>query len=272
VVQEPVQVGPQPNHVKWTDKPGVEEAVFDQLRDITIRHKLENVPRNRTYSMIFDLPPKVRRQYQEMLDHALTMTDDGEILTAVHAASLNQKLLQMASGAVYTGNEDRYAVLDDGRTELVMDLLEAREWPCVVVFQWRHQRIALVKAAEKRKLPVAYIDGSVTNDRVRSQHVRDFQDGKLKALLVHPKSAGHGLTLTRGRSTILVSPTYNSEWYKQVYHRIVRAGQQHETETIHIVARGTIDEHVYDRLGQKLDSMQVLLDLVQQNKEVRFAA
>jgi SNF2 family DNA or RNA helicase len=272
VVQEPVQIGPQPQMVKWTDRPGAEEAVFDQLRDITIRHKLSGVPGNHTHAIVFDLPPKVRAQYQEMLDHAFTMTEEGKIITAVHAASLNQKLLQMASGAVYTGDEHEYAALDDGRAELVMDLVDARRDPCIIVFQWRHQRETLMEAAQKRGFPMAFIDGSVHSDRQRSQHVADLQAGKLRGLIVHPQSAGHGLTLTRAKTTIFVSPTYNAEHYKQVFHRIVRATQTSETETLHVVARGTIDETVYSKLDGKLNSMQILLDLVQNNREVRIAA
>lgn len=272
VVQEPVQIGPQPQMIKWTDKPGAEEAVFDQLRDITIRHKLTGIPGNHTNAVVFDLPKKIQAQYNQMLEQAFTITSDGTVITAVHAASLNQKLLQMASGAVYTGDENKYAALDDGRVELVMDLVDARRDPVIVVFQWRHQREMLMEAAKKRGFAAAFIDGSVTSDRLRAQHVADLQAGKLRILAVHPQSAGHGLTLTRAKTTIFVSPTYNAEHYKQVFHRIVRATQTSETETIHIVARGTIDEVVYQRLDGKLNSMQILLDLVQNNKEVRMAA
>ena len=267
VVQQPEQVGPQPQMVKWADKPGAEEAVYDQLRDITIRHKLEGIPGNHEYQINIELPPKLRKQYQEMLDHAVTITESGKVITSVHAASLNQKLLQMASGAVYTGVGDEFAALDDGRAELVMDLIEGREWPCVVVFNWRHQRIRLVEAAEKRKLKIAYIDGTVSSTQQRTEIVQDLQDGKLDAIFVHPQSAGHGLTLTRARSTIFVSPTYNAEHFKQVFHRIVRAGQEHETETIHILANNTLELVVHDKLGDKLDSMSLLLELVQTTKE-----
>lgn len=268
VVQTPEQVGPQPQHIKWVDKDGSEEAVFDLLRDITIRHKLTGVPGNHTYPVIFDLPTKVRRQYQEMLETAITMTNEGKIITAVHAASLNQKLLQIASGAVYTGTDSEYAALDDGRAELVMDLVDARRDPCVIVFQWRHQREALMTAAKKRGFPMDYIDGTVHSDRKRAQIVEDLQAGKLRGIIVHPQSAGHGLTLTRAKTTIFVSPTYNAEHYKQVFHRIVRATQTSETETIHVVARGTIDELVYERLDGKLSSMQILLELAERNKQV----
>jgi hypothetical protein len=265
VVQEAKQVGPSPQHVKWVDKDGAEEAVLDMLSDITIRHKLVDVPGNHTYAVEFDLSPKVRRQYDEMLNMALTMTEKGEVISAVHASSLNTKLLQIAAGAVYT-SPDEYAVIHDQRTNLVLDLMEARS-ATVVVCMWRHQRELLMEAAKKRGMKVANIDGSVTNPRVRAQHVEDFQAGKLKALIVHPKSAGHGLTLTRGVATIYVSPTYDAELYKQVYHRIVRKTQLHETETIHVVAKNTVDATVYDKLDSKLDSMTLLLSLAELNKE-----
>src|SRR5690606_31343165 len=121
-------------------------------------------------------------------------------------------------------------------------------------------------------MKTAFIDGSVTNSRRRSEIVDEFQNGELDAIFVHPQSAGHGLTLTRGKTTIFVSPTYNAEHYKQVFHRIVRKTQTSETETIHIVARDTIDQHVYAKLDGKLDSMSLLLSLVENNKEVKLAA
>jgi SNF2 family DNA or RNA helicase len=264
-VQTPTQVGPLPNHVKWSDKPGAIEAVLDMLRDISIRHKLQGVPENRKYDVVFDLPPKLRRVYDEVMRDAVSLSDNGELITAFHASSLNQKLLQIASGAVYTDGE-HYTVLDDSRTELVTDLIEARE-ASVVVFNWRHQRVRLVEACEKRGLPIMYIDGT-TKSADRTTAVKAFQNGDLRALIVHPRAAGHGLTLTRGQSTIYMSPTYDAALYKQVYHRIVRRTQTKKTETIHVVAKNTYDKIVYeDRLNPKLDDMELFLLMVQAYKE-----
>jgi SNF2 family DNA or RNA helicase len=141
-----------------------------------------------------------------------------------------------------------------------MDLMEARR-QCVVAFLWRHQREELERAAKKRGFKYAIIDGTV-NDRARTEAVAALQRGELKAIFAHPRSAGHGLTLTAGTTTIWTSPTYNAEHYKQFNARIERAGQEDFTETILLCARDTIDEEVYDRLDGKLDSMQLLLDLL----------
>ena len=272
-VCEPVQVGPQPQMVKWQDKDGSEGAVFDLLRDISIRHKLEecqDIPPNHTYDVIFDLSAKERKAYNEMLEFAVTELASGRIVTAVHASSLNNKLLQIAAGGIYTGEEGEWLTIGKTRTELVMDLVDARDHSLMVV-AWKWQRQMLLEASRSRGYDVEVIDGSVTSDKKRTDIVRNYQAGKYKSLIIHPKSAGHGLTLTKGTATIMVSPTYNAEHYKQVFHRIYRAGQTLPTETIHVKARSTIDMSVYaDALEKKLNAMQTLLDLVELNKEIQI--
>lgn len=261
IVQEPKQVGPSANMIKWTDKDGAEHAVYDLIDHLTIRHDKGDCPNyGKPYKIFYDLPLKARKNYQEMLDIAATMLKDGTLLTAVHASSVHQKLMQLASGAVYIDSTGKYASVDSGRYELVMDLIDARK-QCVVGFLWRHQREELEKAAKKRKFTYAVIDGSV-NVHDRTAAVEAFQKGELRCLLAHPQSAGHGLTLTAGTTTIWSSPTYNSEHFVQFNARINRAGQNEKTETILICAKDTIDENVYDRLDGKLDSMKLLLDLL----------
>jgi SNF2 family DNA or RNA helicase len=263
-VCEPVQVGPDPTMIEWRDKEGAEYAVFDLLEDITIRHKFEecnDIPPNKISEYHVDLSPKLRKQYADMEAMAAMMVKEGKLLTAVNAAAVHQKLMQIASGAVYdeAGN---YHILDEFRSALVLDLIEERE-QCVVAFNWRHQRAGLEQEARKRELSYAVIDGTVP-DRRRMEAVEKFQAGEIRAIFAHPQSAGHGLTLTAGTTTIWTSPTYNAEHYKQFNHRIYRAGQRRKTETIHIIGRNTIDEKVFSKLDSKLTSMQLLLDLLEE--------
>lgn len=265
IVCEPVQVGPSANHIQWRDKPGAEHAIYDMIDHMTIRHKYEDCHDSdfgEPYKVYYDLPSKARTQYQSMLDIAATMLEDGTLLTAQQASAVHQKLMQIASGAVYTEPE-KYSIIDDGRNELIMDLIEARQ-QCIVGFLWRHQREQLTAAAKKRGFTFAVIDGE-TKDSARTEAVNEFQAGKLKIIFAHPQSASHGLTLTAGTTTIWSSPTYNSEHFTQFNARINRAGQTKTTETILVCARNTVDEAVYDRLGGKLDSMKLLLDLLGDN-------
>lgn len=257
-VCQPVQVGPSVQMVKWVDKEGAEDMVAERMRDITVRFKFEDcidVPENSVHMMKVDLPPKLMNQYQQLEREAVLMMEDSKI-NAIHAGSKAQKLLQLCSGAVY--DEDHVATLfSTDRYELVMQLVLERDHS-VVAFNWTHQRDELVKLATKEGITFGVIDGS-TPVHERSRIVDDFQAGKLQAVFAHPQSAGHGLTLTKGRATIWASPTYNAEWFQQFNARIYRAGQQRATETIMIAANGTKEEEVYEILQGKREKMFNLL-------------
>lgn len=257
------QVGPQPNMVKWADRPGSAEAVGDMIRDITIRHTLEDcvsIPANHSYVLPFYLTPTLEQAYDLMKQTAVLQLAQGTV-TAINAAAVVTKLLQIISGAVYE-DEDTYHVIDETRYETVVDLVEARKFS-VVFFNWTHQRDLLKKHMDARGLTYGVIDGSVT-DRKRDQTVEYYQNGFYRSVLCHPKSAAHGLTFTKGTSTIWPSPTYNLEHWIQGNRRIYRAGQTEKTETVNMIAQGTLEEYVFSRMTDKSVTMMDLLDLLKE--------
>jgi SNF2 family DNA or RNA helicase len=172
-----------------------------------------------------------------------------------------QKLLQIASGAVYSDPE-HYELIDRERYELVADLAEERAHS-IVFFLWKHQKIELIKEFESRGLSYTLIDGSVRTDTARTDAVRRFQNGEVRILLAHPKSAGHGLTLTRASATIWASPTYDYEFYEQGFRRIYRATQTQPTETIFVIAPKTADVRAVDVLLNKGKRQHNFLWLIQ---------
>lgn len=275
-VCKPEQVGPQPNMLKWRDRPGAEAAVGHLIADMVVRHKFEeciDIPANHTYSVPYHMPPKQARVYREMEKNAIAMLDSGRLISTVNAAGVMTKLLQIASGASYSeeGTGDTplqtmaldaigYAPIDTGRYELVADLVEQREHT-VVFFNWAHQRDGLVDELKSRGITFAVIDGSTT-DKVRKEAVDHFQAGFYRVLLAHPQSAAHGLTLTRGTTTIWASPTYNLEHFLQGNRRIYRAGQTQKTETIVVIAPETVEEAVYAKLQEKDARQGNMLELL----------
>lgn len=257
----PKQIGPQPNMVKWEDKPGAQEAVSMLLKDIVIRHKFEeclDIPENFEYTVPYQLSDKQLKAYTQMQLVEMAALDTGTI-NAVNAAAVMTKLLQIASGAVYE-SPDVYHIVDTDRYEMILDLAEEREH-CIVFFLWKHQRNLLTELARKRNISYAIIDGTVP-ERERTEIVRKYQQGLYKIIFAHPQSAAHGLTLTRGTTTIWASPTYNLEHFQQGNRRIYRAGQNKKTETIVVVAENTCEKKVYDALMSKNVRMDNLLDLM----------
>lgn len=274
----PKQVGANVNALQWTDKDGAEEAVYSLLSDIVIRHKFEDcvdIPAMHQYSMPYELGKTHRKAYEEMQDHAI-MAVYGDPLalakariqgkkpvplttvSAQHAGILTQKLLQVASGAVY-GDDGKYHVIDLGRYEMIADLIEARKHS-LCFFYWKHQRDLLVAEAERRGFTFAVIDGD-TPEAERAAIVERYQRGAYTTIFAHPKSAAHGLTLTKGTATIWPSPTYDLEVFKQGSKRQHRMGQTQKTENIIVVAEGTVEEKVYQILEDKNSRMTNLLDL-----------
>ena len=265
-IQVPTQIGPDANHLRWDDSPGAGQAVREIIGDIAVRHAFEDVmshvPANYRETKHFTLSKTAQRHYDTMLQNCVLALDDVNI-TAVHAAAMRTKLLQIASGAVYTGGEDsEYAIIDSQRYELITELVEARAHS-VVFFNWKHQRELLSEAFTKRGISFALIDGSV-KPADRNKIVADYQAGKYQTLLLHPKTGAHGLTLTRGTTTIVSSPIYEADMLKQMIHRIYRGGQTQVTNTIFVEAKNTVERKVYERLDGKYtrmtDFMQMLTE------------
>lgn len=267
-VSTPVQVGANANALRWEDKEGAEEAVFGLLADITVRHKFDDVvkiPERQVYTVPYTLSSKHMKAYYEMEKHQFLIYQDKVkkgTVTAVHAASVRGKLLQIASGAVYADQDDKGQpthVLDTGRYELVMDL--ATESPhSLVMFLWRHQRDALVREAEARGLNFAVLDGG-SNDALRDQIETEYQAGRYDVIIAHPQTVAHGLTLTRGTATVWASPTDNTEWFKQGNRRQARRGQTQATRVVTVIAEGTVDQAAYDNCLGKGEREDALLGL-----------
>lgn len=258
----PKQVGPSASMIKWTDKPGASDAVTKLIEDVTIRHKFEDcidIPDNHEYCVPYTLTSAQQRAYDQMEMAQITLlgpASSQRTVSAVNAAAVATKLLQIASGAVYE-DQDTYHLVDTARYELVLDMAEQRPHT-VVFFLWKHQKDFLLQEAKKRGLSYCLIDGSVS-DKDKHQAVDYFQKGFYRICFAHPQSAAHGLTLTRGTATIWASPTYNLEHYQQGLKRIYRAGQTAKTETISIIARNTIEDRVWSALQNKKVQMDDLL-------------
>jgi SNF2 family DNA or RNA helicase len=263
----PTQIGPQPQMVEWRDKPNSSAVVSALISDITIRNKFEDcvdIPPNHQYSMPFHLNSKHFKSYKE-LENTSILELNNEKTTAVNGAVLYTKLLQASSGAIYN-DAGAYTLIDYDRYNLVIDLVSERTHS-IVFFNWQHQRDKLVEIADLRGLKYAVIDGQVSS-KERERIVEDYQKGFYDVLFAHPQSAGHGLTLTKGVATIFASPTHNLEHYLQALKRIHRIGQTEKTETICIVAPGTIEEDVYANMLAKDARMTDLLTLLK-NKKIK---
>ena len=249
-------------HTEWKPKPGIESVITHQIADITIRRTLEecvDLPEQSNYHVYYQPNDKTLQAYFSMRKMAILEYGEGKAITAVHAASVLTKALQILSGAVYDGEGD-YILIDPQRYNLITDLAEQRQHT-LIAYTWRHQKEELIKLIRQRNLSYAVIDGD-TPEKKRPQIVEEYQNGQYRILLAHPKSTGHGLTLTKASAVIWASPTFNLEHYIQFNSRPYRIGQTQKTEVINVCASNTLEEPAYTRLQGKATNQTEFLDFL----------
>ena len=252
---------------EWTEKPGIRTVIANQIQDITIRRTLDDctdIPQQSISYYDYEPNTTIRQYYKEMTNEAFIELDNERIIIGIHAAAQTIKMLQILSGAVY--DNESYSLLDTERYDLVLDIAEQRQHS-LISFMWNHQKHYLEEQARKRKLPFATIDGE-TPFAQRLNIVENFQNGHYRILFAHPKSAGHGLTLTKAKTTIWTSPTYNLEQHLQFNGRTRRTGQTEKTEVICIRAINSIEEHVYNILNSKQTTQDEFLHFLPKEQHV----
>jgi len=196
-----------------------------------------------------------RRKYDEMKDELILQLPDGEI-TAANAASLSGKLSQMANGAVYA-DDGTVTAIHERKLDALEDIIEsANGSPVLVAYWYRHD---LDRISERlRRLGVAFARLDTP------ESIRRWNDGEYPVMLIHPASAGHGLNLQQGGSTIVwFSVPWSLELYTQTVGRLFRQGQKSGTvSVIHIVAKDTIDGRIVKALKAKDDTQAALIEAV----------
>jgi SNF2 family DNA or RNA helicase len=157
----------------------------------------------------------------------------------------------MANGAVY-GDDRKVFTIHDRKLDALEDLVEAANGkPLLVAYWYKHD----LKRIKDRFKTARMID--------TSKDITDWNEGKIEIGLIHPASAGHGLNLQEGGSTIVwFGQTWSLELYQQLNARLWRQGQRETVVVHHIVTKGTIDENVMKALGKKDASQAALIDAV----------
>ena len=243
--------------------PGAEEQIYTAISDITISMKATDhlkMPELVLNEVTVTLSDEEREIYDAMR-RELVVSLDGEEIDAGTAAALSGKLSQMANGAVYT--EDKKVIpLHSRKLDALEDLIEAANGkPVLVAYWYKHDLDRIEERLHKLHIPFARADKADSLER--------WNRGELPVMLLHPASAGHGLNLQAGGSTLIwYGLTWSLELYQQTNDRLWRQGQQHTVVIHHIIAEDTIDERIMAALRFKDKSQTALKDAVKAILEV----
>lgn len=236
-----------------------EYQIYDKIDDITISMKAMDylaMPELISTKKLVYLTDKEKSDYKQFKkDYVLSDLEDGEV-TAANAASLSNKLVQMANGAVYS---DDYQVVSvhDQKLDVLEDIIEAANGEPVLVAYWfKHDLQRIEERLAKLK-----VKGTVLK---AEDDIREWNKGNISVGLLHPASAGHGLNLQKGgHHLVWFGLTWSLELYQQTNARLWRQGQQADTVVIqHIVTEDTIDEEILKALKNKDAQQSRLIEAV----------
>ena len=168
----------------------------------------------------------------------------------------------MANGAVYddVGNTME---IHEKKLDALEDIIEAANGkPLLVAYWFNHDLERITERLKRLHIPYGCLD--------TSDSFRRWNNGEIPVALIHPASAGHGLNLQKGGSSLVwFGLTWSLELYQQTVSRLWRQGQTSGTVIVqHIITSGTIDERIMKAILKKEKTQDMLIEAVKAQLEV----
>ena len=249
---------------KYVPKPTSKQDVFEALQP-AIRYEK---------AQCLDLPPvvyqtrevpltsQVLRYYRELKNQHL-IEAAGEQISAVNAAAMLSKLLQISGGAMYTDNREVVEFDVTPRLSALMEVLDETEHKVIVFVPYRHTIELVSRYLSSQGVINEVINGDVSA-RDRADLINRFQtQTNPRVLVIQPQAASHGVTLTAADTVVFWSPVMSVETYLQCIARIDRYGQVNSMTVVHLQG-SEAERRVYAMLQGKVDSHESLVDLYKQ--------
>lgn len=236
----------------YKPKDGAEKKIYSLISDITISMKSKDflkMPECVINEVVVSLSDKEQKLY-DSLKHDMVLSLEENEIDAINAAALSNKLLQMSNGAVYNNDKESFHI-HDRKLDALEDLIEGANGKPVLVAYWFKHDLERIK------------DRFDVREIKSTKDISDWNKGKIPVALIHPASAGYGLNLQAGGSTLIwFGLTWSLELYQQTNARLYRQGQDSTVVIHHILTKGTIDEDVMKALKAKGRIQDALIESV----------
>lgn len=241
--------------------PEAEQLIHNRIKDICISMRAEDyleMPERIDNFVKVTMPPQLQDAYKRFeRESIITFVNDilqkKMTVNAVNAATLSNKLLQFANGAMYGENKE-VIYIHDLKLEALKEIIETAEGkPVLVAWTYQFDRDRLM----------SYFRNLCPRELKTAKDIEDWNSGKVQLMLAHPASAGHGLNLQAGGNIIVwYGLTWSLELYQQFNSRLYRQGQKNRTIIHHIVTMRTHDEDVVWALRSKDKTQNSLMNSI----------
>lgn len=226
----------------YTLKEKSEDKIKKRLQDICLSIRSDDaldLPEFISSLVKCDMEGELLKKYKEFEKEFILKIDQHNI-TAFNAGAMSNKLLQFCSGAIYT-EQDKYVEIHNLKIEVLKEIIENNPGEnFLIAYNFKHEKDRLLREFKDAKL--------LSTD---SKIIKDWNDGKIKILLAHPASCGHGLNLQKGGQILIwFGFQWSLELYQQFNKRLHRQGQKARVRCFHI-AVGDIEYKLLRALNDK---------------------
>ena len=249
---------------KWAVKKTAQDTVFQALQPAIRYTKEECLDLPDMLYATREVPLTAQQQkYYDVIKKSMIALAAGAEITAVNAAGLLNKLLQISQGVAYTTDREVVEFDVSNRINELDDVIQQTEHKVIVFVPFRHALEKVQDELAKRGYATDCIHGGVPANQ-RADIIKRFQtEDSPRILLLIPQAAAHGITLTKADTVVWWGPTSSAEMYLQGNARAHRAGQ-HNKVTVVRLQGSPVERRMYDMLDGKVDLHQGLVDLYKQ--------
>lgn len=241
-----------------------------KISDITTKMDAKDyldLPAVKITNLMVDLPATARKAYDEVEKNMFTQLDSGQEVEVFSRSSVSNKCLQFCNGSPYLSSESPdYEVVHDAKLDALEEVLEeAGGAPVLCSYAFIADAERIMKKFKKYKPVNLTKTKSSDTERI----INDWNSGKIKLMIGHPASMGHGVDGLQESGSLLVwfGLNWSLELYEQMCGRLNRQGQTRPVSIIRILCNDTVDLAVADALERKTDDQEGLKDALQRYRD-----
>ena len=247
---------------KWAPKHDAKDTVFKALQP-AIRF---------TKEQCLDLPPVItitreapltpqQVKYYNMLKEQMLVQTAGETISAVNAATVVNKLLQISCGAAYTDDKEVIEFDAMPRLNVLQEILDETDRKVIIFALFRSSIDTIQNHLSKHGITNECIHGGVSASK-RTDIINRFQNAQdPRVLVMQPAATAHGITLTAADTVVFYGPLMSVEQYIQAIARADRKGQTSEKVTVHHIEGSPIERKMFKALSAKVDDSRLLTEM-----------
>lgn len=253
---------------KWLPREHAKSIVFDVLQPAIRFEKRQCLDLPPVTHIDRDVPMSVQQAtYYKQLKTQMIIESSGQQVTAVNAAAHLTKLLQLACGSVYTDDGKILEFDASGRLSVLKEVIDETSNKVLVFVPYTHAIAKVQTYLLKAGIVTEVISGAVSSN-ARNDIVQRFQTRPdTKVLVLQPRTAAHGLTLTEADTVVwYTAPIAGVETYLQSNARIDRQGQKNSMTVVHLKG-SPVEERLYKALRENVDLHVSMVELFKQEIE-----